>query len=273
MGNMIDSISSMKPFDELVFSDDFMFGKTMEDSELCHDVIECLLQRPIGPLQEVQDQKEFRFTSDGKSIRLDIYNRGIDGTVYDAEMQNLNRKTIKSLALPRRSRFYQSSIDMDFLKKGGHYKDLPDSNILFICTFDPFGIGLPQYTFTARCKEKMDVVLNDGVERHFYNCMYCDDDLPTELGKFYEYIRTGRVDSKLTERIENAVIKGRKNEIWRSSYMKERAIIMDLLEEERAEYRESLLRLEEERDRAEEQVKRMKEYMKSKGIDYSEAQL
>lgn len=34
-----------KNFEDLVFSDDFMFGKVMEDKQLCREVLTCLLQR------------------------------------------------------------------------------------------------------------------------------------------------------------------------------------------------------------------------------------
>ena len=99
-----------KEYEELKFSDDFMFCKTMEDTKLCHDLIECLLQRPIGELQESQIQKEYKFTSDGKPIRLDVYNEsvipnaieGIEKEIFDTEMQNLNKQSVKSLELPKR---------------------------------------------------------------------------------------------------------------------------------------------------------------------------
>ena len=39
-----------KEFEELCYNDDFMFGKVMEDLSLCHDVLECLLQHPVGEL-------------------------------------------------------------------------------------------------------------------------------------------------------------------------------------------------------------------------------
>lgn len=97
---------TMKSYDELMFSDDFMFGKVMEDKELCRDVLECLLQQPIGELSEVQTQREYRYTSDGKPIRLDVYNEDSDGRIYDTEMQNLNNKTLETHQLPKRSRFY-----------------------------------------------------------------------------------------------------------------------------------------------------------------------
>ena len=47
---------------------------------------------------------------------------------------------------PIRSRYYQSTIDTDFMKRNSTYKELPESKVLFICTFDPFGKGKSRYT-------------------------------------------------------------------------------------------------------------------------------
>lgn len=252
-----------KAYDELNFNDDFMFGKTMEDPKLCRDVIECLLQRPVGELSPTQTQKEYKYTVDGKPIRLDVYNKDSFGTIYDTEMQNLNHKKVEDLQLPKRTRFYQSSIDIDCLDKTGLYKDLPDSNILFICTFDPFECGLAQYTFRPRCDEDTELVLKSGTEWHYYNCTYKGDKIPEGLRDLYEYIRTGRPDNELTERIHSAVIKGRKNKEWRSAYMKEMVLLMDAREEGRAEERKNTERerkkAERERLRAEKAEARIKE--------------
>ena len=40
-----------KNYEELKLSDDFMFGKVMEDSGLCREVLECLLGKPVGELE------------------------------------------------------------------------------------------------------------------------------------------------------------------------------------------------------------------------------
>ena len=237
-----------KEFDELTFSDDFMFGKTMEDKELCRAVIECLLQRPVGELEDVIPQKEFRYTSDGKPIKLDIYTQS-DREIYDAEMQNLGNKTVKSLHLPRRMRFYQSSIDTDYLYKGRKYKTLPDSNILFICTFDPFGKGLSTYTFRESCKEDPGLLLNDGTSKILYNCTYKGDDIPDSLRRLYEYIETGKATDSLTRKIDKAVTQGRRRDEWRSAYMKERLLMEDMFGDEIDEYE---AKLEEANARAEE---------------------
>lgn len=59
-GRTMSEQRKVKSYEELEFRDDFMFGKVMEDIELCHDVLECLLQRTVGELKEVQTQKEFK---------------------------------------------------------------------------------------------------------------------------------------------------------------------------------------------------------------------
>lgn len=265
------NITEMKAYEELEFRDDFMFGVTMEDKELCHDVIECLTGEPVGELSDVVTQKEVRFTSDGKPIRLDIYTKD-ENAVYDAEMQNLNKKSVKSLQLPRRSRFYQASIDIDYLNKNNRFSTLPDSKILFICTFDPFGEGLSEYTFRERCDECPDLLLSDGTEKHFYNCCYEGEDIGEDLRKLYEYINKGTISSGLTQRIDDAVRIARKNEVWRSAYMKERTIIMDAIEEERIKAEEANKRAEEANKRAEEDRKKTAEANKRAEEDRKRAE-
>ena len=80
--------TEFKAYEELEFRDDFMFGKVMEDKQLCREILECLLQQPVGELTNVDTQREYRNTEDGKSIRVDIYTQD-DKMIYDAEMQNL----------------------------------------------------------------------------------------------------------------------------------------------------------------------------------------
>lgn len=230
------NLMQAKSYDELRFTDDFMFGKVMENKELCREVLECLLQRQVGELEDPLPQREYRYTTDGKPIRLDIYTRDKD-VVYDAEMQNLGKKTVESLELPRRTRYYQASLDMDHMKKTWSYKSLPDSEILFICTFDPFGRGLSKYTFHGLCEEDADIRINDGATRVFYNCSYKGNDVPEDIRELYSYIETGACSNELTERIDGAVAAARMNEEWRSAYMKEITVLMDAREEGREEGR------------------------------------
>lgn len=242
---------TIKPYKELEFKDDFMFGVTMSDPELCHDVLGRLLQIPIGELREVQTQREFKQTTEGKPIRLDIYTRD-DSAVYDAEMQNQNKRSIKSLALPKRTRYYQALIDTEYLSRRDDYSLLPDSYIVFICTFDPFGKNLASYTFTERCKECQELVLEDGTVKIFYNCSYDGKGVSEDIRRFYRYVETGDVTDELTARIDEAVVEARKKEEWESMYMKERTIIADAVRpyiEEAETYKKQA---EDEKKRADE---------------------
>ncbi len=64
-----------KRYEELTIADDFMFGKVMEDKKFCREVLECLLEQPIGELEGVQTERQFRYTTNGKPVRLDVYTR------------------------------------------------------------------------------------------------------------------------------------------------------------------------------------------------------
>ena len=97
-----------------------------------------------------------------------VFSKDSMGHVYDAEMQNQNHRKISDHELSKRSRFYQGSLDLDHMNKGNHFKTLPDSTIMFICTFDPYELGLCQYTFTERCHEA-DLELGDGTTKIFFN--------------------------------------------------------------------------------------------------------
>lgn len=69
----------------------------------------------------------------------------------------------------------------------------------------------------------------------FYNCVSDAKDIPENLRELYEYIRTGKVGGNLTRRIDEAVARARKNEVWRSEYVKELLHDDDVRAEGRAE--------------------------------------
>lgn len=223
-----------KNYEELDFSDAFMFGKVMEDEKLCHDFLSRLMGRDVGVLTKVEREKEVRITSDGKSIRLDICTKDEFDNIYDAEMQNLNHETIKSLDLPKRTRFYQSVIDNDVLSKGNHYSRLPESTIIFICTFDPFECGKYMYSFREICDQNPELHLNDGTVSIFFNASVVNtkdtpdiDNIPDGIRKLFEYIMKRKVSDDLTTDIEKSVTHIRKNSRLRGEYMREISILMD----------------------------------------------
>ena len=61
------------------------------------------------------------------------------------------------------------------------------------------------------------------------------NDIPLGLRQPYDYVNDGRVGGNLAKKIDEAVIKGRNNEIWRTQFMKERIILQDARDEGREE--------------------------------------
>lgn len=257
----------LKNYEDQTFSDNFMFGKVMEDKERCRLVLECLLGRSIGDLENIVSEKKMKQTSDGKMIRYDIFTKD-DDSFYDLEMQNLNHKSLQSLELPKRSRFYQGELDVDFFSRNGSYKNLPENNIIFICTFDPFGRGKAVYEYENMSNETPPEPLNDGTRKYYFNCTYENPDIPEELMCFFEFVRTGKATDFLTKELKKAVEENRMNYIYRNEYLRQQVALEDARDEGREEGREEeRIHTEEQRKRAEaaeEEVERLRKSLENK---------
>lgn len=119
---------------------------------------------PIERVALVQQQRTTDISYEAKAVRLDVYVADGTGMVYDIEMQRLNATN-----LPRRARYYQSLLDSEQLDKGADYNDLPDTFVIFFCTFDPFRKGFRRYTFKQTCQEDSSIEVEDGTTRMFLN--------------------------------------------------------------------------------------------------------
>ena len=125
-----------KKFKDLTIRDAFMFAVVMSDPEICRRVLELALGIPISEVH-IQTEKTMAYHSEYHGVRLDVYAADVDRTRFNVEMQVTLQKF-----LPKRSRYYHDQIDMDALLAGDFYENLPDTYVIFICDFDPFGDGL-----------------------------------------------------------------------------------------------------------------------------------
>ena len=217
-----------KRFEELTIRDNFMFGQVMSDPEICREVLETILGEPIGKLTPVESEKTVSYTADGKPIRLDILTEEQESrSIYNAEMQNLNKHKIGDLVLGKRSRYYQSVIDAAITAKAVNYKDLKDSNIVFICTFDPFGLGKYRYTFRNRCDEDHKLTLEDGTRKIFFNTEADDPAMTKDVRDLFGYVENGEGSSDLVKRIDAAVKAIRAREDLKMGYWSVNAMLTD----------------------------------------------
>ena len=104
--------------------------------------------------------------------------------------------------LPRRSRYYQSVADVSTTPSSSLYPNLPDSILIFICTFDPFDRNYPRYTFQYICNEDKRLKLKDGSLRIFLNTKATKlSALDQKLQAFYHYLQ---------KNVSPGVLRGRK---------------------------------------------------------------
>ena len=203
-------------YSTLGISNDFMFGHVMSDPELCKEFLQQILNIKIDHVEMLESQKSIEEKIDAHGIRLDIYVD--DGkTIYNCEMQ-----TTENEGLPKRSRYYQSQIDINLLKRGERYSNLKKSFVIFICTFDPFGKGRYVYRFENLCIDEPEIALNDEAIKVFVNTKGTVGDVSEEFKELMHFIDTSEMaeyKNPLVNAMKRELEKARSREEWRKDFM------------------------------------------------------
>ena len=224
--------TAMKPFDELTFSDSFLFGEVMMDETTCKNVLEIILGIEIEKVVVVEKEKQANNTPEFKSIRMDIYVKDLENTIYNVEMQVKNKNDT-----PKRSRYYQGLLDTNILPSGSKsYNVLNKSFVIFICHFDPFNAGKCCYTFEERCLEDLSIPLGDETQKIFLNTAGKNrNEIPLELAEFLDYLKNPKIklqNKKILE-LDNRVKQIKIDAKVRSRYMTLKEWVDDMCEEEK----------------------------------------
>lgn len=224
-----------KTLQELTIKDNFMFGAVMLEEENCRRLLELILGFPIEKV-EVDREKSMIFNPDYKGIRLDILAKDEAGTHYNVEIQ-----AVKHKALCKRSRYYHSQMDMELLLSGEEYESLPNTYVIFICDFDPFGEGKYRYTLETKCRESESVVVEDGRTSIFLNTHGTNEQEESEtFVKFMKYVRAELGESMddyeddFVRKLQRTVKKVKQSREMGVRYMS----FYEMLKEERSDGRE-----------------------------------
>ena len=212
---MLSEEELQKKWESLTFTDNFIFSHVMHDENICRQVVELILGVRIGKIHYLSAQDEHKTDPDSMRIIMDVFLRDED-KIINVEMQTGHKKE-----LPRRSRYYQSVADVSTTPSSSLYPNLPDSILIFICTFDPFDKNFPRYTFQYTCQETdHQLKLEDGSLRIFLNTATEElDNLDQKLQAFYHYIQKGEVESELTQNISRKITTLKNDSIVRRFYM------------------------------------------------------
>ena len=210
------------PLNKLNLTDRFLFEEVMEDPLTHQEALGIILGRDVPLLTQNEAEKELRISPEASSVRLDIFSMDEDRAVYNTEMQKQRRAD-----LSRRSRYYQSLVDISLLEPGiPDYSQLNESYLIMITPFDLFGCGKYRYTFRAVCEEEPGCILEDGATRIFLNTRGTnDDEVSAELAEFLHYVEhttdeaAEHAGSERIRRIHDRVRKVRNSEEVGVKYM------------------------------------------------------
>ncbi len=161
--------------------DDIFFACCLRDNApAAEEIIKVALDMPNVKVVEVIPQNEMKQIN-AHGVRFDLKVCDKQGRQFDVEVQKGHPSD-----LVRRSRYYVGMLSTAMLPPGAKdYNELKDAYVLFLCEKDPFGEGLPCYSYTYGNPDLPPRLskLGDGSHIRFFNCAYKGKDAYGDLAK------------------------------------------------------------------------------------------
>lgn len=202
-----------KKWESLDLSNDFIFKHVLRNPDICKRVLSEIMGYEIEKIEFSVYEKSIDARLDSKGVRLDVYVKEGNGTVYNVEMQSVDKKNLE-----KRGRYYHNLIDLDLLEKGGDYEELNQSVVIFVCKYDVFGRGRYQYTFHSKCEEE-NIDLEDGSTTIFLNTKGTVGDISDELKIFLKAIEGIFTPDEFSAILKKEVTNIKNSQERRAEYM------------------------------------------------------
>jgi len=217
-----------KRWEDLQFSDNFIFCKVMKNKELCIEFLEILLEIKIADITYIESEHPIQDYYDSRGIRMDVYVKD-SKRIFNIEMQ-----TSDYTDLLLRARYYQSASDISTTPRRTKFNQLKETFIIFICLEDPFGKGLPKYTEKKIFEETDELLCNDKAKKIFYNASAYDKVQNESVRDVLKFIYKLKAENTFTEKLEKSVLVAKAEPVFKDEYM----YFEDILEEEKELARE-----------------------------------
>lgn len=203
-----------KTLEELTLMDDYMFAAVMRNTRFLKPLLESILNIKISRIEFIETQKTEKAAYESKGVRLDLYVVDENGVIYNVEVQTTDKRN-----LPKRTRFYQSIIDISTLNPGNDYNKLPNTFIIFICNYDPFGQNRYIYTFENVCREAPELKFGDGSYKVVVNIKGTKGEISDELKEVIMYFDLEKITGDFSRDLDDAVKSVKNNEASRLEYL------------------------------------------------------
>ena len=192
---------NLRPIEELNLIEDFLTNQMIihpvVGMRFADRILTTILGREIGTLSVAAQKAYPGENTDRHGIRLDVCLDEHGGDIVDLEPdQNSSAEDVKSL--PRRVRFYHAKIDAGSLACGMEYSALRNVVVIFITTYDPFGLNRMVYTISNKCEEVPEMPYDDGAKTLFLYTKGTEGNPPEELRQLLHYMEDTRAENAVT---------------------------------------------------------------------------
>ena len=162
-----------------LFSDVFM-TTALKDTAACQHVLRILTGIKTLTVKTVRTQYRISNITSHDAV-LDVLAEDREGHLIDIEIQRAD-----TIDHARRTRFYGSMIDSEYLQKGKTYSEMPDVHIIYISETDLWNAGRTTY-LVKKFFEGTDVAYDDGLYIRYVNAAVDDG---SDTARLMEYFKT-----------------------------------------------------------------------------------
>ena len=155
-----------------IMSDIFM-RNVLKKQECTEYILQVIMDKQNLQVKEQILQKDYK-NLQGRSAILDSVVCDMEEKRYNVEIQQENEG-----ASVKRARYHSSLLDVNELKEGQTFEELPESYVIFIARNDVLGYGLPIYHITKKVEEVRED-FRDGAHIIYVNAKIKDKE--TALG-------------------------------------------------------------------------------------------
>ena len=203
----------VKKFEELTFSDDYIFKLVMEEPDVFKAVLRAVMpQLEVESLVSLETEKPYTLDYFLHGVRFDIVAKG-GKNVVNVEMQIVDEGDTSE-----RSLYYLAVLIGSSLPKGKEYKEIPECCVIFFCKFDPMKRGLPVYTFDLKCAEQAELTLTSKAKIILLNAPAWGKCKEGELKELLKFIMTNKAESETTRIVADAVSDKKTKEITKGGW-------------------------------------------------------
>ena len=168
----------------LTIMSDALMRNVLKDKDCTEYILRIIMKNEELRIIEPTIQKDFK-NLQGRSAILDCVAQDANGTLYNIEIQQESEG-----ASPKRARYHSGLLDMNFLKQGHDFDELPETYVIFITRDDIFGEDKPLYQI-QRMFEHTNEPFNDGSHILYVNSS-CQDS--SKLGQLMQDLHCENAD-------------------------------------------------------------------------------